>query len=842
MGVPTIAGSDTAVASADEVRELLEQGKVDFPIMLKAAHGGGGRGMRVVRSAAELEDGFRSASSEAEAAFGNGEMFVERFVAKARHIEIQILGDEQGNVVHLFERDCSVQRRNQKVVEIAPAPALDDSLREQLFADALKIAREAKYVNAGTVEFLVDTERNQHYFIEVNTRLQVEHTVTEEITGVDLVQAQFAIAAGKSLADIGIGSQDAISQRGWAIQCRVTTEDPNRDFAPDTGHIVAYRDASGMGIRLDGANGFAGAYISPYFDSLLVKVTAHALSFEGSARKLRRALAEFRVRGLTTNLGFVKRLLEHDEFLAGGVTTDFIARNGDELRVGNSGQSKNRAGRVLDYLAYATVNGPLTPLGIPDAKIPRTKPPAVHVRGPPVRVQRSLKRILDEDGPAAFAAAVRAADELLVTDTTMRDAHQSLLATRVRTFDLLNVAPQTAAAFAGAYSLEVWGGATFDVAMRFLFEDPFMRLRKLRAAMPDVPLQMLLRGANAVGYTAYPDNVVYEFVRVAAREGIDVFRVFDSLNDVDNMRLGADAVLRTNAVLEAAISYTGLQREGGVYTLDYYVNLARQFVDELGCHVLCIKDMAGLLTPSDATLLVGTLRERFPQMPIHVHTHDTAGTGVANMIACARAGADAVDGAVDSMSGVTSQPSLGALVAIAEGDPDLRINVAAADVTALAEYWDVVRTHYAPFESAATMKACDSSVYEHQIPGGQLSNLHFQSHSLGLGARFAQVKKSYIDANRLLGSPPKVTPSSKVVGDLAQFLTTNNLSPADVVEKASDLNFPSSVVDYMKGGLGTPPGGFPEPLRSQILRGEKPYVGRPGDTLQPVDLDAKVCI
>eukprot|EP00019_Armaparvus_languidus_P006375 CAMPEP_0168600548 /NCGR_PEP_ID=MMETSP0420-20121227/12850_1 /TAXON_ID=498008 /ORGANISM="Pessonella sp." /LENGTH=1155 /DNA_ID=CAMNT_0008638661 /DNA_START=287 /DNA_END=3754 /DNA_ORIENTATION=- len=828
--IPTLVGSDEAVSSVDEVKGLLKDGTISFPIIFKASAGGGGRGMRVVRDEKGLEAGFADASSEARAAFGNGDLFVERYVENARHIEVQIIADAQGNVLHVYERDCSVQRRHQKVVEIAPAPHLDDDIRQALLSDAVRLCQAAGYTNAGTVEFLYDVDKKQHYFIEVNTRLQVEHTVSEVISGVDLVQAQFAVAGGLSLADIGLKSQKDIVPRGYAIQCRVTTEDAERGFTPDTGRIIAYREPQGFGIRLDGANGYAGSEISPYFDSLLVKVTASGLTWQAACAKMARALVEFRVRGLNTNLSFLRRVFDNQEFLDGGVTTSFIERHAKTLMSGSV--SKNRAGRLMDYLAHVTVNGATTPLGMPNVEIPRVTPPTITVEGPP-RKHVNLKHILDAKGPEAFAKAVRESKDTLLTDTTMRDAHQSLLATRVRSYDLMNVAKETNKTFSAGYSVECWGGATFDVAMRFLYEDPFDRLRRLRADMPDVCLQMLLRGANAVGYTAYPDNVVEEFVKSANEAGVDVFRVFDSLNDVENMKLGAQAVLKTKGVLEAAVCYTGISKH---YDLDYYLNVADKMVNELKCHVLAVKDMAGLLTPSTATLLIKALRKKFPDTPIHVHTHDTAGTGVSSMLACAKAGADAVDAAVDSMSGLTSQPSMGALVACE--DKTVKFNVRHSDLTQLSNYWEVVRGQYAPFEATATLRSVDSSVIEHQIPGGQLTNMNFQAFSLGLGDQFGNVKQKYIEANRLLGDIIKVTPSSKVVGDLAQFMTANNLSHDDVVARADELDFPESVVDFFRGGLGQHPRGqWPEPLRSKILRGQKPLEGRPGKDLKPVNFD-----
>jgi len=825
-GVPVVPGSDGPVRSIDEAKKFVSAH--GLPIIIKAAMGGGGRGMRVVRTEDELSTAFERATSEALAAFGDGTVFIERYVEHPRHIEVQILADAHGDVIHLFERDCSVQRRHQKVVEVAPALNLSPEARKALTDDAVKLARHAGYVNAGTAEFLVDGE-GRHYFIEVNPRIQVEHTVTEECTGVDLVQAQIRVAGGSSLADLGL-TQDAIQMRGAAIQCRITTEDPEKSFQPDTGRIEVFRSAGGMGIRLDGGSGYPGARVSPHYDSLLVKVTGHALDFESAARKVRRALAEFRIRGVKTNIPFVRNVLTHPTFLAGDARTDFIDTTPELFQFS---PRRNRAQRVLNFLGEVVVNGPTqvgasgTPPSTIDPEIPDSPAGA-----PPA----GFRRILLEQGPEAFAKAVRQRSGLMLMDTTWRDAHQSLLATRVRTKDLSAIAPATAHALHDLYSLEMWGGATFDVCLRFLREDPWERLSRLRALVPNVPFQMLLRGANAVGYTNYPDNVVKAFVKQAHRTGVDVFRIFDCLNYVENLKLGIDAVGETGGVIEASLCYTGdvADARRTKYSLDYYVDLAGQLA-ELGIHVLAIKDMAGLLKPKAAKMLVGALREAFPYLPIHVHTHDTASTGVASMLACADAGADVVDVATSAMAGLTSQPAMGAIIAALQGtERDTGIDL--AKVQGLNNYWEQVRAVYAPFESG--LKSGSSDVYVHEMPGGQYTNLQFQAGQLGLASRWPAIKRAYASANRALGDIIKVTPSSKVVGDLAQFMVQNDLDDESLVEKAETLSLPRSVVEFLQGYLGVPVGGFPEPLRSRVVK-ELPCIeGRPGATLPPLDLDA----
>ncbi|KAM7377445.1 hypothetical protein PAMA_013975 [Pampus argenteus] len=827
-GVPVVPGTDSPISSLHEAQVFAQT--YGFPIIFKAAYGGGGRGMRVVREYEELEENYQRAYSEALTAFGNGALFVEKFIEKPRHIEVQILGDKYGNVIHLYERDCSIQRRHQKVVEIAPAFQLDPHLRDRLHADAVTLAKQVGYENAGTVEFLVD-KHGKHYFIEVNSRLQVEHTVTEEITDVDLVHAQLHVCEGRSLQELGL-KQDKIRVNGCAIQCRVTTEDPARGFQPDTGRIEVFRSGEGMGIRLDSASAFQGAVISPHYDSLLVKVIASGKDLQTAASKMSRALAEFRVRGVKTNIPFLQNVFSNHQFLHSTVDTQFIDENQELF---NLKPTQNRAQKLLHYLGHVMVNGPTTPIPV-KAKPSSIDPviPHVSMGEPPI----GFRDVLLRDGPEGFAKAVRAHQGLLLMDTTFRDAHQSLLATRVRTHDLKKISPFVSHNFNNLFSLENWGGATFDVAMRFLSECPWKRLQELRALIPNVPFQMLLRGANAVGYTNYPDNAVFKFCEVAKENGMDIFRVFDSLNYLPNMLLGMEAAGAAGGVVEAAISYTGDVSDPmrQKYSLDYYLKLADELV-KAGTHILCIKDMAGLLKPEPSKLLVGALRDRFPDVPIHVHTHDTAGAGVAAMLACAEAGADVVDVAVDSMAGMTSQPSMGAIVACAKGTK-LDTGIALEKVFDYSEYWEVARGLYAPFDCTATMKSGNADVYENEIPGGQYTNLHFQAHSMGLGNKFKEVKKAYTEANKLLGDLIKVTPSSKIVGDLAQFMVQNNLTRAEVEERADELSFPLSVVEFLQGFIGIPHGGFPEPLRSKVLKSLPRIEGRPGASLPPMDFKA----
>eukprot|EP00629_Pelagomonadales_sp_RCC1024_P016929 CAMPEP_0119275342 /NCGR_PEP_ID=MMETSP1329-20130426/13608_1 /TAXON_ID=114041 /ORGANISM="Genus nov. species nov., Strain RCC1024" /LENGTH=1210 /DNA_ID=CAMNT_0007275719 /DNA_START=109 /DNA_END=3738 /DNA_ORIENTATION=+ len=842
-GVPVVPGTDTALETAADALAFAKEAGPDRPWMIKASMGGGGKGMRIARTLDDIEEAFEAASSEALAAFGDGSCFLERYVEDPRHVEVQIIGDGT-DVIHLWERDCSVQRRHQKVVEIAPAWNLNMDLRKRLQDDAVKLGKLSGYVNAGTVEFLVDVKTDEHFFIEVNPRIQVEHTVTEEVTGVDIVQTQFKIAGGATLEEVGL-FQDQIKARGVAIQCRITTENPERDFAPDAGSLAVYRHAQGAGMRIDGV-GYTGMQITPFFDSLLVKYTARAATWEAAVSRMQRALLELRIRGVKTNVPFLLNVLEHPDFVAGDVTTSFIGDNPLLLDISKSQwatahhQSTQdkvfRVERNLRYMANLAVNGPPSTLGADPAKLDKVRttpvpPPDVAVREQPGR----WRRLLLDEGPEAFAKAVRAHPTLLVTDTTWRDAHQSLLATRVRTADLARCARQTQDALGdSAFSVEMWGGATFDVSLRFLRECPWNRLETLRALAPDIPFQMLLRGANGVGYTAYPDNVIYAFCEQAVKSGIDVFRVFDSLNDMENLKLGVDAAKAAGGFVEGTICYTGDVTTSTKYDLAYYMGISEELVN-LGSHALAIKDMAGLLTPAATTLLVSALREKFPDTPIHVHTHDSAGMGVLSMVAAAEAGADVVDGAVDAMSGLTAQPSLGAIASAVAGTP-LDCGLDREQYSKLSSYWDDVRTTlYAPFESGQLATASD--VYAHEIPGGQYTNLLFQSRQLGLDGQFDAIKTAYAAANRLLGDIPKVTPSSKVVGDLAQFMVANKLDEAAVPTEAWVGKLPDSVVDYLKGSLGTPPGGFPEPFRSDVLaaRGEAPIAGRPGASLKPYD-------
>ncbi|KAH8254209.1 hypothetical protein KR032_008870 [Drosophila birchii] len=841
-GVPIVPGTDGPVTTKEEALDFCK--KHGLPVIFKAAYGGGGRGMRVVRKMEEVEENFERASSEAKSAFGNGAMFIEKFIERPRHIEVQLLGDKAGNVVHLYERDCSVQRRHQKVVEIAPAPRLPVEIRDKMTEAAVRLARHVGYENAGTVEFLCD-ENGNFYFIEVNARLQVEHTVTEEITGIDLVQSQIRIAEGMTLPELGY-TQENIVPRGYAIQCRVTTEDPANDFQPNTGRLEVFRSGEGMGIRLDSASAYAGAIISPYYDSLLVKVISHASDLQSSASKMNRALREFRIRGVKTNIPFLLNVLENQKFLHGVLDTYFIDEHPQLFKFK---PSLNRAQKLLNYMGEVLVNGPQTPLATTLKPAVVTPPvPEVPLDLSPEALEREergeakvteppkgLRDILVCEGPEAFAKEVRNRKGLLLMDTTFRDAHQSLLATRIRSHDLLKISPFVAHNFNNLYSLENWGGATFDVALRFLHECPWERLEEMRKRIPNIPFQMLLRGANAVGYTSYPDNVVYKFCELAVQTGMDIFRVFDSLNYLPNLILGMEAAGKAGGVVEAAISYTGDVSDPNrtKYDLKYYTNLADELV-KAGTHVLCIKDMAGLLKPEAARLLITAIRDKHPDIPIHIHTHDTSGAGVASMLACANAGADVVDVAVDSMSGMTSQPSMGAIVASLQGTP-LDTNLDLRTVSDYSAYWEQTRTLYAPFECTTTMRSGNADVYLNEIPGGQYTNLQFQAFSLGLGDFFEDVKKAYREANLLLGDIIKVTPSSKVVGDLAQFMVQNDLTADQVLEKAEELSFPKSVVEYLQGAIGIPHGGFPEPLRSRVLKDMPRIEGRPGAELEPLD-------
>lgn len=834
-GVPVVPGTEGAVDTFEAVKNFTD--KYGFPIIIKAAYGGGGRGMRVVRDEASLKESFERATSEAKSAFGNGTVFVERFLDKPKHIEVQLLGDNHGNIVHLYERDCSVQRRHQKVVEIAPAKDLPTETRDAILADAVKLAKSVNYRNAGTAEFLVD-QQNRYYFIEINPRIQVEHTITEEITGIDIVAAQIQIAAGATLEQLGL-TQDRITTRGFAIQCRITTEDPAKGFQPDTGKIEVYRSAGGNGVRLDGGNGFAGAVITPFYDSMLVKVSCRGSTFEIARRKVLRALIEFRIRGVKTNIPFLASLLTHPTFIEGNCWTTFID---DTPSLFDLVGSQNRAQKLLAYLGDVAVNGSSIKgqIGEPKFKGDIIIPELHDASGKKIDVSepctKGWRQIILEQGPKAFAKAVRSYKGCLLMDTTWRDAHQSLLATRVRTVDLLNIAKETSHALHNLYSLECWGGATFDVAMRFLYEDPWDRLRKMRKLVPNIPFQMLLRGANGVAYASLPDNAIEHFVEHAKKNGVDIFRVFDALNDIHQLEVGIKAVQKAGGVCEGTVCYSGdMLNPNKKYNLEYYLKLVDDLV-ALDIDVLGIKDMAGVLKPHAATLLIGSIRKKYPDLPIHVHTHDSAGTGVASMVACAMAGADAVDAATDSLSGMTSQPSINAIIASLDGtDKDTGLNV--QHVRALDTYWSQLRLLYSPFEAHLT--GPDPEVYEHEIPGGQLTNMMFQASQLGLGSQWLETKKAYEEANDLLGDIVKVTPTSKVVGDLAQFMVSNKLNKDDVLARAGELDFPGSVLEFLEGMMGQPYGGFPEPLRTKALRGRRKLDARPGLFLEPVDF-AKV--
>ncbi|MET1089082.1 MAG: pyruvate carboxylase [Arthrobacter sp.] len=806
-GVPVLKSSapskdlDELVAAADEI---------GFPIFAKAVAGGGGRGMRRVDTREALPEALQSAMREADAAFGDPTMFLEQAVLRPRHIEVQILADAEGNVMHLFERDCSIQRRHQKVIEIAPAPNLDEGIRQALYRDAVKFAKALNYVNAGTVEFLVDTvgERaGQHVFIEMNPRIQVEHTVTEEVTDVDLVQAQMRIAAGETLADLGL-SQDTVKLRGAALQSRITTEDPSNGFRPDVGKITGYRSAGGAGVRLDGGTVYSGAEISPHFDSMLVKLTCRGRDYPAAVARARRALAEFRIRGVSTNISFLQAVLDDPDFIAGNVATNFIDERPELLK---ARVSADRGTKLLTWLAEVTVNKPngeLTVHSDPASKLPSVK----DKQAAPGSRQKLL-----ELGPEGFAKALREQNAVAVTDTTFRDAHQSLLATRVRTRDLVAAGPAVSALLPELLSVEAWGGATYDVALRFLGEDPWDRLAALREALPNVCLQMLLRGRNTVGYTPYPEEVTEAFVNEAAATGIDIFRIFDALNDVSQMAPAIRAVRATGtAVAEVALCYTGdlLDPAEKLYTLDYYLELAQKIVDA-GAHILAIKDMAGLLRPAAAAKLVAALRERF-DLPVHLHTHDTAGGQLATLMSAINAGVDAVDVASASLAGTTSQVSASALVAALAHTPrDTGLSLEA--VSSLEPYWEAVRRVYAPFESG--LPGPTGRVYQHEIPGGQLSNLRQQAIALGLGERFEAIEDMYTAADRILGHLVKVTPSSKVVGDLALHLVGLNADPADFNENPQNYDIPDSVIGFLSGELGDPPGGWPEPFRTKALQG-----------------------
>jgi pyruvate carboxylase len=810
---------------------------VGYPLMLKASWGGGGRGMRVVETEADLGPAMEVARREAKAAFGNDEVYLEKLVRRARHVEVQVIGDTHGNLVHAFERDCSVQRRNQKVVERAPAPYLEESRRAELCGAALKLARAAKYTHAGTVEFLMDADTDDFYFIEVNPRIQVEHTVTEEVTGVDIVKAQIRISEGARIgdADAYVPRQEDIKLHGHALQCRVTTEDPENGFTPDYGRISVYRSAAGFGLRLDGGTAYGGAVITPYYDSLLVKVTAWGHTPDEAIARMDRALREFRIRGVASNLQFLENVIDHPLFRSGECTTRFIDTTPELF---SFQRRRDRGSKLLKFLGEVAVNGNPEMKGRALPQLPLAKPLKPTrarcdlTQAPPPGTRDRLKQL----GAEKFAEWMKAEQRVLLTDTTMRDAHQSLFATRMRTHDLLEIAPHYARMLPDLFSLECWGGATFDVALRFLKEDPWARLAQLRAAIPNVLFQMLLRASNAVGYTNYSDNVVRYFVQQAAKEGVDVFRVFDSLNWVDNMRVAMDAVRESGALCEAAICYTGdlFDPARPKYNLKYYVDLAKQ-LEKAGAHILGIKDMAGVCRPRAARELVHALKQEVG-LPIHFHTHDTSGISAASVLAAVEAGVDAVDGALDAMSGLTSQPNLGSIAAALQGAPrDPGVDLEA--MQAISLYWEGVRRAYAPFE--ADIRSGTADVYRHEMPGGQYTNLREQARAMGLEHRWAEVSKAYAEVNLLFGDIVKVTPTSKVVGDMALFMVANDLTPEQVKDPNREVAFPESVVSLMKGELGYPPDGFPADLQKKVLRGEKPLPGRAGDFLPAVDLEAK---
>lgn len=821
-GVPIIPGSTEPLKSGDEALEkAITYG---FPVILKAAAGGGGRGMRLCETPEEVKPAFDLVKGEAKKAFGNDDIFIEKYLVEPKHIEIQILADRHGNVFHLGERDCSLQRRYQKVVEFTPAFSVPQEIRNKLYEDAVKIARHVGYVNAGTVEFLVD-KNGGYYFIEMNPRIQVEHTVTEMVTGVDLVRAQLLVAEGYPLSapEIGLASQEDMKMNGYAIQCRITTEDPANNFAPDTGKITAYYSGGGFGVRLDGGNAYTGAVISPYYDSLLVKVTAWDNTFDGVCRKVARAVNEERVRGVKTNIPFITNILRHPTFLSGKCHTKFIDETPELFDITNS---KDTATKLLKYIAQIQVNHP-------DMDRKQYDPPRVPgISGEP---KPGLKQMLDQHGPEYVSKWVLDQKKLLITDTTMRDAHQSLLSTKMRTRDMVRGAEGTANILGDCFSLEMWGGATFDVAYRFLHESPWERLDFLRKKIPNIPFQMLLRGANAVGYTNYPDNLVRSFIKEAANGGIDVFRVFDSLNWIPGMEIAMDEVLKQNKLCEATICYTGdiMDEKRDKYTLQYYVNMAKE-LERRGAHLLAIKDMSGLLKPYAAKKLVSTLKQEVG-IPIHLHTHDISGNQVAAYLFAAEAGVDIIDTAVDSMSSMTSQPSMNAVVAALSGqERDTGFNL--QELQKLSDYWSDVRLRYESFESG--IKNPSTDIYRFEIPGGQYTNLKPQVESLGLGNRFEDVKEMYKQVNDMLGDIVKVTPSSKMVGDLAIFMVQNELTPDTIVKRGEALTFPDSAVAYFKGMMGQPAWGYPEDLQKVVLKGEKPITCRPGELLPDFDFEA----
>lgn len=826
--LPVIPGTDGPIENFEAAKAFAQE--AGFPLMIKATSGGGGKGMRIVREEGELEDAFNRAKSEAEKSFGNSEVYIERYIDNPKHIEVQIIGDEYGNIVHLYERDCSVQRRHQKVVEVAPSVGLSKELRERICDAALQLMNNIKYVNAGTVEFLVSGD--EFFFIEVNPRVQVEHTITEMITGIDIVKNQILVADGANLFDerVSMPQQEEIQTLGYAIQCRITTEDPSNDFMPDSGTIIAYRSSGGFGVRLDAGDGFQGAEISPYYDSLLVKLSTHAVTFKQAEEKMERSLREMRIRGVKTNIPFLINVMRNDQFRSGDYTTKFIEETPELF---NIAPTLDRGTKTLEYIGNVTING------FPNVE-KRLKPDYESTAIPQVSHSKintlnGTKQLLDSKGPKAVADWVREQNDVLVTDTTFRDAHQSLLATRVRTKDMMNIASKTAEVFKGSFSLEMWGGATFDVAYNFLKENPWERLERLRKAIPNILFQMLLRASNAVGYKNYADNVIEKFVKESANAGVDVFRIFDSLNWVDQMKVANEAVQNAGKISEGAICYTGdiLNPErSNVFTLEYYVKLAKELERE-GFHILAIKDMAGLLKPKAAYELIGELKSAI-NLPIHLHTHDTSGNGLLIYKEAIDAGVDIIDTAVASMSGLTSQPSANSLYYGLNGfNRNLRADIEGLEE--LSHYWSTVRPYYSDFES--DIKSPNTEIYQHEMPGGQYSNLGQQAKSLGLGERFHEVKDMYRRVNFLFGDIVKVTPSSKVVGDMALYMVQNDLDEQSVIKEGHKLDFPESVVSYFKGDIGQPVNGFNKELQDVILKGQQPLKERPGEYLDPVNFD-----
>ncbi|MES2709643.1 MAG: pyruvate carboxylase [Verrucomicrobiota bacterium] len=837
LKVPTLQGTEEPVENKKEAMKAAQ--KIGFPLIIKAAFGGGGRGMRVVREAKDLEGLLDEAQTEAQRAFGNGAVFLEKFVGKAKHIEVQILADKHGHVLHLHERDCSVQRRHQKVIEQAPSYGIDQKIIDGLCESAVKIAREVNYTHAGTVEYLVDLESGEWFFIEMNPRIQVEHTVTEEVTGIDIVRCQILIAQGHQLHEepIGLPAQDKIEKSGFAIQCRITTEDPANNFTPDFGKILTYRSAGGFGVRLDGALGTNNAVITPYYDSMLVKVTTFGRTYEQSLRRMDRALREFRIRGVKTNIPFLENVIADPTFQAGAATTRFIDTNPQLFTFENR---KDRATKLLRYLADVTVNGNPNAKGWKPARNFTAAPvPRTFVTDIQTSIPSGTKQLLTDLGPEKFADWIKSEKRLLLTDTTFRDAHQSLLATRVRSYDMLRVADAVAHRASGLFSLEMWGGATFDTAMRFLRDDPWERLRQLRERIPNICFQMLFRGSNAVGYTNYPDNVVRGFIRHAAATGMDIFRIFDSLNYLPNLTEAMQAVREeTESICEGTICYTGdiLDPKRDKYSLSYYVKLAKE-LEKMGAHMLCIKDMAGLCRPFAAAKLVKTLKEEIG-IPIHFHTHDTSGINASSILSASEAGVDVCDAAISSMSGCTSQPNLNSIVAALEHTPRAT-GLDPATLQEFSDYWAHVRSFYKPFDTAEPYGTAE--VYLHEMPGGQYTNLKEQAESMGIGHRWPEIARMYAEVNELFGDIVKVTPSSKVVGDMCMFMISRGVKPGEARSYLHSLpsgtSFPESVIDMLQGGLGQPVGGWPQDVQKIILGKKKPFTNRPGERAEKVDLN-----